>query len=172
MSLIVLMSAFWTVSPVQAHAQSSVDAGLDLSPGPSIRTPVSPKRTVIVPKADARRPAGAVWAKSAQQVPDNSSANGGYPFYTMPGVYAAICNAPYDQAQRDCTNMSSVQALGALQMMMYYGNLIGKDSVLVVLPKSKLGALAGTNGDAKLNQMTRNFRAKNARSSAAAKTGE
>lgn len=151
--------------PVTVQAQSSIDADLGLgSPQESARK-APPKRTVIIPAPDAPRPAGAAWSSSAKQVPESVQ---GYPYYTMAGLFAAVCNAPYTRAQTDCKDMSSVQALGALQMMMYYGNLIGPDSVLVVIPKSKLGVVAGKNGDMKLNEMTRAFRAKNTRQAAVA----
>lgn len=155
----------------QAFAQeSSVDAGLGLRQTPTLRAPQPPKRTVVIQQMQPTT--GASWAtsqKTGKQTQGPAQIEG-YPYYTMEGLFASVCNAPYQDAKRNCPNMSSVQALGAMQLLMYYGNLIGPDSVLVVMPKSKLADLAGTNGDIKLNEMTRNFRVKNARNMAATRT--
>lgn len=179
---VLVGSLLATLGIGQTLAQdSSVDAGLGLTQQtpqstPTVRTPQRPKRTVVIPE---RQPTtGASWARSSgtgQRASAKTQGPGqeqvqGYPYYTMEGLFASVCNAPYNEAKRDCPNMSSVQALGAMQLLMYYGNLIGPDSVLVVMPKSKLGDLAGTDADAKLNEMTRNFRAKNARQTSAART--
>lgn len=149
--------------PLETYAQSSIGADLRLDTAQTSPRTVAPKRAVIAPAAQTPAPAGASWSGAAKQGPNDVQ---GYPYYTMPGVFAAVCNAPAARAQSACKDMSSVQALGALQMMMYYGNLIGQDSVMIVIPKSKLGALAGSNSDTKLNQMTRAFRAQNTQSAA------
>jgi hypothetical protein len=116
--------------------------------------PLQQKLPQLAPPANT---AGVGRVTAQKPAPVTVKKHQGYPYYTMKGFYQSLCMEPPERVFKGCKKVSTMQAAAAASFLIYYGHMIGNDSVVVVIPRSKLGALAGPDMSAKLIEMTHRF---------------